>query len=68
MIVFRWVMGIVFVLMGGISLLCLGVYVATGIDLWNHRARRFRRWASAVVLFWFNVEVWGSVVTTLIHW
>lgn len=68
MIVFRWVVGVVFALMGGISLLCFGVFIATGIDLWLKRTRMFRRWAFAAALFWFNVEVWGSVVKTIINW
>ncbi|MDO9314413.1 MAG: hypothetical protein Q7T97_07715 [Burkholderiaceae bacterium] len=68
MIVFRWVMGVIFALMGGISLLCFGVFIATGIDLWLQRARKFRRWAFAAALFWFNVWIWGTVIWTILHW
>ena len=68
MVVFRWVMGIVFLLTGGISLLSFGIFIRTGIDLWLKRARQFRRYASAAALFWFNVEVWGRVVWILIRW
>ncbi len=68
MIVFRWVMGVVFALMGSLSLICFGVFIASGIDLWVRRARTFRHWASAAALFWFNVEVWGTVVMTIINW
>ena len=68
MTVFRWIMG---VLAGGlvsVALLCLMVYVSAGIDLWADRARKFGRLAWAVVLFWFNIEIWGRVVWTLVHW
>lgn len=61
-------MGVIAALMGGLGLLALGVFIATGIDLWLKRARMFRHWACAAVLFWFNVEVWGSVVLTIINW
>ncbi len=66
--VFRWGMGIVVTLMGGISLLAFGIFIGTDVDLWLRRARLFRRYAFAAALFWFNVEVWGQVVWILIHW
>lgn len=68
MIVFRWVMGVAFLLMGSISLACFGVFIATGIDLWLKRTRTFRRYAFAAALLWFNIEVWGRVVWILINW
>lgn len=68
MIVFRWVMGVIFAVTGGISLLSFGIFIGTGIELWLKRTQAFRRYAFAVALFWFNVEVWGKVVWILIHW
>ena len=68
MVAFRWVMGIVFLLTGGFSLLSFGIFIGTGIDLWLKRARQFRRYALAAVLFWFNVWIWGTVVMILINW
>ncbi len=65
---FGWVMACILGLTAGVSVLCFGVFVATGIDLWLTRARRFRRWAFAAALLWFNVAVWGSVVRILINW
>ena len=29
---------------------------------------RLSRWATIAILFWFNVEVWGRVVWTIITW
>ena len=68
MVVFRWVMGIAFLLLGGISLTSLIIFIVTDISLWLKRARIFRRHASAAALLWFNVEVWGRVVWILVHW
>ncbi len=68
MSVFDWVMGSILALTGGISLLCFGIFIATGIDRWMARTRTFRRWAFAVALLWFNIVVWGSVIKTIINW
>ena len=50
------------------SLLSFAVFIGTGIDVWVERARSLRRGTSAALLLWFNVEVWGSVVMTIIRW
>ena len=63
-----WVMAGVLGLTGSISMLCFGVFVATGIDPWLKRARMFRRYAFAAALLWFNIEVWGRVAWIVIHW
>ena len=42
--------------------------VVSGSDVWFARARRFRHWIWLTGLFWFNVEIWGSVAWTLWHW
>ncbi len=68
MTVFRWVMGVIFAVMGAISLVSFAVFIGTGIDLWLKRTLIFRRFAFAAALLWFNVEVWGSVVKTIINW
>lgn len=68
MVVFAWVMGSIVALMGGISLLSFAIFIGTGIDLWLKRARLFRRYAFAAMLFWFNVWIWGTVVKILINW
>jgi hypothetical protein len=68
MTVFRWIMGVIFGVLATGSLLSFVIFVSSGIDLWVGRARKLRQLAWAAALFWFNVEIWGRVVWTLIHW
>ena len=68
MIVFRWIMGVLTALLLSGALLSLVVYISSGIDLWAGRARKFRQLAWTVMLFWFNIEIWGRVAWTLWHW
>jgi hypothetical protein len=68
MTVFRWIMGVLAAVLAAGTVLSFAVFVASGIDLWVARARAMRRWTSAALLLWFNVEIWRSVVLTLIHW
>jgi hypothetical protein len=68
MTVFRWIMGVLSVLLVGGSVLCFVLFMAFDIEVWIQRARSLRRGAYLALLFWFNVEVWGRVVYTLIHW
>ena len=68
MTVFRWIMGVLFCLTAGGSVLCFALFMAFDIEVWIERARSLRRAAYMAGLFWFNVEVWGRVVYTLVHW
>ena len=68
MTIFRWIVGVFTLLVAAGGLLSFVVFIVSGTDEWLDLARRFRRWLFAAVLFWFNVEVWGSVLGTLIHW
>jgi hypothetical protein len=42
--------------------------MAFDINVWLERARTFRRGTYLACLLWFNVEVWGRVILTIIHW
>lgn len=68
MTIFRWVVGVIGVLMALGALGSFLLFIASDIALWIERARRFRRWTWLALLLWFNVEVWGRVAYTLIHW
>jgi len=68
MTVFRWIMGVLLGLTAGGSALCFALFMAFDINVWIERARSLRRGAYLAMLFWFNVEVWGRVVYTLVHW
>jgi hypothetical protein len=68
MTVFRWIIGVVSALLAGGSLLSFVMFMALDINVWIERARTLRRGAYMALLFWFNVEVWGRVIWTLVHW
>ena len=68
MTVFRWIMGVLSVVFVGGSVLCFVLFMVLDVEAWIERARSLRRGAYLVTLFWFNIEVWGRVVYTLIHW
>ena len=68
MIVFRWIIGVVSALLASGALLSFVLFMALDINVWIERARSFRRGTYMALLFWFNVEVWGRVIWTLIHW
>jgi hypothetical protein len=68
MTIFRWIIGVAAVLLALGSALSFVVFILADVDLWLKRARSLRRLTSAVLLFWFNVEIWGRVLTVLIHW
>jgi len=68
MTVFRWIMGVLLGMMGGGAVLCFVLFMVFDINVWLERARSLRRGAYMAMLFWFNVEVWGRVVYTLVHW
>jgi hypothetical protein len=48
--------------------LCFVLFMMFDINVWLDRARSLRRGAYLAALFWFNIEVWGRVVYTLVHW
>jgi hypothetical protein len=65
MTVFRWLIGSLTGLFAVGSLLAFVVFISTGIDLWLKRTRHWRRLAWAMVLFWFNIEIWRRVLILL---
>lgn len=68
MTVFRWIIGVIGVIFAVLALLSFVLNVSSDAQIWLVRARRFRHWLWLVMLLWFNVEVWGRVAYTLIHW
>lgn len=64
----RWGMGSAIALMGGLSIAAFVIFITTDIQLWLGRSRRLRQWAFVLVMLWVNVEIWGSVVHTLLTW
>ncbi len=68
MTIFRWIVGSLAALFAAGALLTFAVYILANRIVWLARARHWRHLLWLVLLLWFNVEVWGSVMTTLIHW
>jgi hypothetical protein len=68
MTIFRWIIGVIAAIMASGALLSFVVFIAFDIPVWLDRARMSRRWLVTALLFWFNIEVWGRVAWTLIHW
>jgi len=68
MTIFRWIIGVIAALLGGGSALSLVLFLALDIQVWLERARTLRRGTYMALLLWFNIEVWGRVIWTLIHW
>lgn len=68
MIVFRWVMGLIAGLSAAGALLSFVIFMLTEGRPWLQRTRVLRHWTWLALLLWFNVEVWGRVVVTLVNW
>ncbi|CAN5849707.1 hypothetical protein BH11PSE8_BH11PSE8_40440 [soil metagenome] len=68
MTVFRWIMGVLSVFLAGGAVLSFVIFLLRDGEDWIVLARKFRRWTSAALLFWFNVEIWGRVIWTIVHW
>ena len=67
MSVFRWIIGVMSALFAAGAVLSFVVYIAADMELWLGRARNCRRWLSALLLLWFNVEIWRHVVLVFIR-
>lgn len=68
MTIVRWILGPLAAFWSVLALFSLMVYVINGDDRWGDRWPTLRRQASALLLFWFNVEIWGRVILTLVNW
>ena len=68
MVIFRWLLGIVSLLLGGSMVLTFLLYLANGNDDWLKLSRRLRHQVYLVLLFWLNFEIWRRVLLIIIHW
>ena len=66
--ILRWTIGVVAALLILATLFGFTISIVFENDLWRRRTRRLRSWLGVVALAWFNGEVWGRVVYTLVHW
>jgi len=68
MIVFRWIVGVLGAFFALGAAFGFVVFIAFEAKVWLERARSLRHWLWLTLLLWFNVEVWGRVLYTIIHW
>jgi hypothetical protein len=68
MTVFRWIIGVLGFGLAGLSVLTFVMFMVQDEERWIELARQFRRLATVVLLFWFNVEIWGRVIYTIVTW
>ena len=68
MTIFRWIIGSLAALFATGSLLSFAMFMAIDNPVLLERTRKFRRATFSALLLWFNVEVWGRVVYTLVNW
>jgi len=66
--VLRWIAAGIGVLLALGAIFGFGLYIAFEAQVWLERARSLAAWIRLLALTWFNVEVWGRVVYTLVHW
>ena len=68
MTVFRWIAGVFAALLVTGAIASFVLYIAFDAQVWRERAARLGAWIRLVALLWFNIEVWGRVVMTLVRW
>ncbi len=68
MTVFRWIMGVLGGLFAGGWLLSFLLYVLRDDDRLKELGARLRQYTILIALAWFNIEVWGRVVYTIVTW
>jgi transposase len=68
MTVLRWILGVVGGLFAAGWIATVLVYVISSDDRFRELGTRLRRMTVTIGLFWFNVEVWGRVIYTVVTW
>lgn len=66
--VLRWTVGVIAALLAVGALFGLVISVAFENQVWRDRTRRMRALIYVLALAWFNAEVWGRVVYTIVTW
>ena len=68
MTIFRWIIGVIGALFASGWLFCLMLYVLRCDYRFNQLGTKLRRFTWTILLLWFDIEVWGRVIWTLITW
>ena len=68
MTIFRWIMGVFGGLFAAGWLFTFLMYVLRDDDRFRELGMRLRHFTILIALFWFNLEVWGRVIWTIVTW
>ena len=68
MTIFRWVMGVLLGLFAAGWLSIFMLYVIRDDDRLKDLGKKMRQWTITIALAWFNLEIWGRVVWTIVTW
>ena len=66
--ILRWIAAGIAALLAVGALASFGLYIAFEARPALERAKQMAAWIRLLALAWFNVEVWGRVVHTLVTW
>jgi len=66
--ILRWIAAGIAALLALGALANFGLFIAFEARPALERAKRLGAWIRLLALAWFNVEVWGRVVHTLVTW
>ena len=66
--ILRWIAAGIAALLAVGALAIFGLFIAFEARPALDRAKRMGAWIRLLALFWFNVEVWGRVVYTIVTW
>jgi hypothetical protein len=67
MTIFRWIIGILTVLLATGTALTFLIYVITGDNDWKKLCVKIRRWLYSALLLWFNIEIWVRVFQAFVE-
>jgi hypothetical protein len=66
--ILRWIAAGIAVLLAVGALASFALYIAFEAKPALARAKALGAWIRLIALAWFNVEVWGRVVHTIVTW
>lgn len=66
--ILRWIAAGIVVLLAVGALATFALYIAFEAKPALEHAKRLAAWIRLLALAWFNLEVWGRVVHTIVTW
>lgn len=66
--VLRWIAAVIMALLAVGAGASFALFIFFEAKPALERAKRLAAWIRLLALFWFNVEVWGRVIYTIVTW